>query len=555
MGTTTVLDPASLSGGHNFRLRNASVSAAPASTSDTAGAVRFADSMPAGTRHDQRVGLYGMTTHRRRLGFGVVLAMAMVQLVATQTPAAAATTQRIAGADRYATAAAVSAASFSPGVAVTYIAVGSDFPDALAGTPAAAHGGGPVLPTQSQAIPQPIIDELERLQPARITVLGGTAAVSSAVEQQLGQYTTGAVTRIAGTNRFDTAVEVSKAVFDAGTSVVHVATGAGFADALAGGPVAGVAGGPILLVSRDEIAESTAAELTRLDPDKIVILGGTGAVSDQVQTRLQSFAPTVTRFSGGDRYLTAVAISQGTFAPGVPSVYLASGIGFADALAGGSPAALAPGPLLLSPRECLPPEVKAEIDRLGPDNIIVLGGTGALSPAVESLSVCQPPPPPRVTFGNGTHRVGADIPAGTYRTRADSAGCYWERLSGFSGTSDDIIANNFSDHNQIVTISSSDAGFRSNDCGVWTNDLSPLDGSATAPFGSGTLTVGDAADIAPGTWSAPGGDSCYWERLSGFSGTFDDLIANDFGSTGPIVTISASDAGFDSTSCGTWTKS
>ncbi len=153
--------------------------------------------------------------------------------------------------------------------------------------------------------------------------------------------------------------------------------------------------------------------------------------------------------------------------------------------------------------------------------------------------------------GNGGYVVGQQIAAGTYRTRTDSTGCYWERLRGFSGSSDEIIANNFSDFHDVVTISPSDVGFTSSKCATWTQDLRSITSSPTASFGSGTFIVG--TDIAAGTWSPTGGADCYWERVKDFSGTFDGLIANNYGSSLP-VTISASDAGFSSTNCGVWTK-
>lgn len=74
--------------------------------------------------------------------------------------------------------------------------------------------------------------------------------------------------------------------------------------------------------------------------------------------------------------------------------------------------------------------------------------------------------------------------------------------------------------------------------------------TSPAGFGEGTQIVGD--DIRPGTYRSPGGDSCYWERLAGFSGEFDDIIANGFADTNPVVRIRASDAGFHSERCGRW---
>ena len=162
-----------------------------------------------------------------------------------------------------------------------------------------------------------------------------------------------------------------------------------------------------------------------------------------------------------------------------------------------------------------------------------------------------PPPPPLFTFGSGTKVVGDAVPPGRYRSPG-SASCYWERLSGFGGTFGEIIANGFGSVKVVVEIKSTDAGFDSSSCGTWTNSQAPITSSKTSPFAQGTYIVG--VDIAAGTWSAPGGSSCYWERVSGFGGEIADIIANDFGATSPIVSIAADDAGFSSSQCGTWTR-
>jgi len=71
-------------------------------------------------------------------------------------------------------------------------------------------------------------------------------------------------------------------------------------------------------------------------------------------------------------------------------------------------------------------------------------------------------------IGDGTHVVGRDIQPGTYQNSDSSAGCYWERLSGFGGTVEEIIANGFTYGQAIVSISLTDAGFTSARCGFWT---------------------------------------------------------------------------------------
>jgi hypothetical protein len=154
-------------------------------------------------------------------------------------------------------------------------------------------------------------------------------------------------------------------------------------------------------------------------------------------------------------------------------------------------------------------------------------------------------------FGDGTFKVGKDIQPGTYRTRVGSLGCYYARLKGFGGTVDDIIANDNTDAPAIVTISATDVGFESQNCGTWTQNLSQITKSKTT-FGDGMYIIG--VDITAGTYKNSGTQGCYYVRLSGFGGSIDEIIANNNTDSTAIVDIAASDKGFESRGCGTWTK-
>ena len=189
---------------------------------------------------------------------------------------------RQSGADRYATAAAISAATFTPGVPVAYVATGLNFPDALAGAAAAGYLGAPILLVTPDSVPAPTVAELQRLQPGRIVILGGPGAVSDGVAGTLSYYTTGGVFRQSGADRYATAAAISAATFTPGVPVAYVATGLNFPDALAGAAAAGYLGAPILLVTPDSVPAPTAIELARLNPGRVVILGGPGAVSDAI---------------------------------------------------------------------------------------------------------------------------------------------------------------------------------------------------------------------------------------------------------------------------------
>jgi putative cell wall-binding protein/uncharacterized protein YkwD len=303
------------------------------------------------------------------------------------SPPAASTTSnviRVAGSDRYATAAAVSRSAYGANVPVAYVATGATFPDALSAAPAAAKAGGPVLLTAGSYLPSATAGELARLRPGRIVVVGSSAVVSDAVMRALDGYTAGSVTRLAGRDRYATAAAISRSSFGSGVPVAYVATGAAFADAESGGAAAGRQRGPVLLVKQDAIPGATATELGRLRPQRIVVLGSSAAISNAVASALSKYTSgSVSRLAGSDRYATAVAVSRATYGSTVPStVYVATGMKFPDGLAGAPAAALAPGPLLLVRPDALPSSVANELQRLGADEVVVLGSSGAISDSV-----------------------------------------------------------------------------------------------------------------------------------------------------------------------------
>ncbi|PRY68886.1 putative cell wall-binding protein [Glaciihabitans tibetensis] len=290
---------------------------------------------------------------------------------------------RYSGADRFAASAAISAANFDAGVATVYIANGLNFPDALAGAPVAAKDGSPILLVTSDGIPTSIGTELTRLKPGRIVILGGTASILPSLESTLQRYTTGEVSRLAGVDRFAAAATISAENFEPGVDVAYITNGLNFPDALAGGPVAGINKAPILLVMPGEAPAVTLAELERLDPGKIVILGGINSVSSAVQAAVAGFTTGgVTRFDGPDRFAASAAISAKSFTS-ASVVYVANGLTFPDALSGAPVAGRDGSPVLLVTPHSIPASVRAELDRLDPSEIVILGGPNSVSVTVK----------------------------------------------------------------------------------------------------------------------------------------------------------------------------
>ena len=145
-------------------------------------------------------------------------------------------------------------------------------------------------------------------------------------------------------------------------------------------------------------------------------------------------------------------------------------------------------------------------------------------------------PTPKPGLGPGTYRVGTDIQPGIYAGKPGTGIrivdlCYWERLRGLSGDLSDIIANNntLSAVGQFyVEILPTDKYFKV-DCDITPLNKWPSPETPLAKLEPGTYLVG--RDIAPGTYRGEAGTgifvACHWERLSGISGEFDDVIATD----------------------------
>ncbi|MFC0682807.1 hypothetical protein ACFFGH_33665 [Lysobacter korlensis] len=156
--------------------------------------------------------------------------------------------------------------------------------------------------------------------------------------------------------------------------------------------------------------------------------------------------------------------------------------------------------------------------------------------------------------GDGSYQIGTNLAAGTYATSTATRFCYWERVSGWSGSFDDIIANDLGAGQRIVTVYPSDVGLVTEGCGSWVK-LSDL-GVAPRSSVAAEAVVAVNAQVRPGLYQAnDGSDGCYWARLSGFSGLLDDITDNYYGeSARPIVRIFSTDKGFETSNCGGWVR-
>lgn len=189
------------------------------------------------------------------------------------------------------------------------------------------------------------------------------------------------VHRLAGDDRFGTAAAISSR-FNAGVPAVYIATGTNYPDALSASAVAGAEGVPLLLVLPDSIPAVVWAELQRLAPVKIIVVGGSTTVGEAVVSKLQTLAP-VTRYAGVDRYETSRLIAEhGDL--NSPTTYLATGTNFPDALSSAAAAGSMGAGVVLTygPATSADDATKATLLNIGTASVRIAGSNASVSDGI-----------------------------------------------------------------------------------------------------------------------------------------------------------------------------
>lgn len=196
--------------------------------------------------------------------------------------------------------------------------------------------------------------------------------------------------RLQGADRYGTAEAIATGTYG-DITVAVIATGENYPDALAAAYLTGANQGPILLNPTATLRQDVVDTLTAMKAEGVQVVGGTAAINDSVVAQLKSKGFAVERIAGADRYGTAKAIAKtlpaagiGELGTGGRTAIVASGENFPDALAGGPIAHAAGFPILLTRQASLPAETSQAISDLGIKQVLLLGGTAAVSATVES---------------------------------------------------------------------------------------------------------------------------------------------------------------------------
>ncbi len=309
---------------------------------------------------------------KKRL-LGIILAM--VIFIPTIVSANSPSIIRISGDDRYQTAIQVGKSEFET-ADYAIIASGENFADALVGGTLAVQTKSPLYLTGKNNLPENLLEEIKRLNPSEIYLLGGTESISEDVESQLNEVVK--TTRVSGADRYKTATKVielryviNKGSEDAFTADAkptdYLVSGLKFPDAISAAPLVGNQ------VGKDIFATLNLAESNIFHLDATII-GGSETVKGETENRI----------SGSNRYLTSLQVAReyeakiGSF----DTVILVNGDDYPDALAASGVSAVHGAPILLVSKDRIQEEVFNYI-KAKAKNIIIVGGQNSVSSLVE----------------------------------------------------------------------------------------------------------------------------------------------------------------------------
>jgi len=300
--------------------------------------------------------------------------------------------KRLSGQTRYETAKVISEYYGSGKVKNVVLSTGNEFADALSASVLAHEKEAPILLVDftvdsSKDAFDYISQHLDST--GTVYIIGGAGIIGTEFETKLNDLGFKDVVRIAGMDRYDTSYKIASSLNEQAGSTVVISSGEQYPDALSISSFAANKGWPILLSPHDALPQGLKNFLLERRPSKVYIAGGVGVISDRVKSEITSLLPkaNVERLSGESQFDTNVIIAE-TFAPNPSTIYLATGYGFADAMAGSAVAAKTGDPIIfIDPSTPTLPNstasyfAKLYANILNP-SLVSFGGSGVVTDAV-----------------------------------------------------------------------------------------------------------------------------------------------------------------------------
>ncbi|MEK3857180.1 cell wall-binding repeat-containing protein [Cytobacillus sp. FSL H8-0458] len=277
--------------------------------------------------------------------------------------------ERLGGEDRFEVAVNVSKKWY--GANTVLLVNYNAFADALSAGPLAYKYDAPILLTHATKLTEATKIEIKRLVPNKVVVVGGEASVSDSVLNQIRLLGIKDVERISGKDRFEVSANVAK-IINNWESVI-IADGLNYPDALSISSYAAINQVPILL-TRPNSLPVQAADLIKMQKVSMsLIIGGEASVSKLVERAL----PRPERIGGKNRFEVAANVYKEKMP--ADSIYLATGMSFADALTGSVAAAKEKASIVLTRSDFVPSESLDVFENNIVNNVVVLGGRASVS--------------------------------------------------------------------------------------------------------------------------------------------------------------------------------
>ena len=261
---------------------------------------------------------------------------------------------RVSGNLRYDTMAALTKQGGWETGGTVILAFGGNYPDALTAASLAGDSNSPILLTEGNSLSPQATEEIKRLSPSKVIIVGGSAVINDSVKNSVAAAAPGAsVQRIWGQTRYETATNILGELSN-NSSTAIVTTGTNFADALSVSPYAFATHAPIVLSDPNNgLTDQTINELKAKNVSNVIIVGGQNAVPQKVEAQLTSAGLQVSkRIAGTTRFETSQMIADFELADDslgfkADGIILATGNNFPDALAAGPLGGRNRNPLLL----------------------------------------------------------------------------------------------------------------------------------------------------------------------------------------------------------------
>ncbi len=286
---------------------------------------------------------------------------------------------RISGLNRFETAIKISNNYYPQGADVVYLTGGYAYTDALVMSPLTNIEDGPVLLAEKDEVNKSTIEEIKRLNPSKIYVIGGRNTISENAVDALSKEVNAEVERIQGKDRYETSLVIAKRVNEhKEVSEAFMVNGYSEVDAISISGIAKDRNIPIILTDGKSLSDDHYELFNGLNIESSTVIGGPTTVSDKLIENLSEIGYSTERIGGDDRFETSLMINK-KYISEADSVMIANGLKPVDALTAGAIAGSYRMPTILIVSNSIPAGVKEYIDSIGVKSYIILGGLNSIT--------------------------------------------------------------------------------------------------------------------------------------------------------------------------------